>query len=45
VTTECLDPFATMAVPTSLPLIEHFMRTPYRFAAAAGAALRAEDEL
>lgn len=45
VTTACLDPFATMAVPASLPLIEHFMRAPHRFAAAAGAALRAEDEL
>ena len=40
---ELLDPFATMAVPSTLPLVEHFMRTPQRFAAAAGAALRAEE--
>ena len=40
---ECLDPFATMAVPTTLPLVDHFMRQPQRFAAAAGAALRAEE--
>jgi Tfp pilus assembly PilM family ATPase len=40
---ECLDPFATMGVPQTLPLVEHFMRTPQRFAAAVGAALRAEE--
>jgi Tfp pilus assembly PilM family ATPase len=45
VAAECLNPFATMAVPDALPLIEHFMRTPHRFAAAAGAALRAGDDL
>lgn len=43
VAAECLDPFATIAVPASLPLIGHFMRAPQRFAAATGAALRAED--
>lgn len=40
---EILDPFATMAVPATLPLVDHFMRTPQRFAAAVGAALRAEE--
>ncbi len=39
----CLDPFATMAVPAALPLVDHFMRTPQRFAAAVGAAFRAEE--
>jgi Tfp pilus assembly PilM family ATPase len=40
---ECLNPFASMAVPSTLPLADHFMRAPQRFAAAAGAALRAEE--
>jgi Tfp pilus assembly PilM family ATPase len=39
----CLDPFATMVVPATLPLADHFLRAPQRFAAAAGAALRAEE--
>ena len=43
VTAECLNPFATMGVPDTIPLVDHFMRTPQRFAAAVGAALRAEE--